>query len=218
MGKKPINSQTEVQQDAKQQTPSFDFKKMNMEMGPLAYYALSSMREGNQIEVPIPCTVSGADMPAFLNFDDIYEFITFQDISVNCILVYLRRDEKLAFVSPTLISPVKTDTPDAGLKERADALVAFLRNAPKGRIYLVLHNRGRHWVLGVIDPWEDLVLYFDPFRDKKRDDFTNLMNMALMDWKLIAGEGIKKNETIKQKSRIVFVLSKKVVLNVVFLF
>ncbi|GMN40313.1 hypothetical protein TIFTF001_009534 [Ficus carica] len=53
----------------------------------------------------------------------------------------------------------RTDTPDAGLRERADALVAFLRNAPKGRLYLVPHYRGRHWVLGVIDPWEDLVLY-----------------------------------------------------------
>ena len=85
--------------------------------------------------------------------------------------------EKFVFVSPTLISPVRIDTPDAGLRERANALVAFLRNTPKGRLYLVPHNKGRHWLLGVIDPWEDLVLYFDPLRDKKRDDFTNLMNM-----------------------------------------
>ncbi|GMN58505.1 hypothetical protein TIFTF001_027607 [Ficus carica] len=72
------------------------------------------------------------------------------------------RAEKFVFVSPTLISPVRVNTPDAGLRERADALVAFLRDAPKGRLYLVPHNKGRHWVLGVIDSWEDLVLYFDP--------------------------------------------------------
>ena len=85
--------------------------------------------------------------------------------------------EKFAFVSPTLISPVRTDTEDAGMRDRADNLISFLRDAPKGRLYLVPHNRGRHWVLGVIDPWEDLVLYFDPLREKKRDDFTELMNM-----------------------------------------
>ena len=88
-GKKPMNSRTEVQQDAKQQRPSFDFNKMNMEMRPLAYFALSFMREGNQIEVPIPYMISGTNMPVFLNFDDIYEFINFQKISANCILVYL---------------------------------------------------------------------------------------------------------------------------------
>ncbi|GMN44730.1 hypothetical protein TIFTF001_013925 [Ficus carica] len=85
--------------------------------------------------------------------------------------------EKFAFVSPTLISPVRTDTEDAGMRDRADNLISFLRDAPKGRLYLVPHNRGRHWVLGVIDPWEDLVFYFDPLREKKRDDFTELMDM-----------------------------------------
>ena len=85
--------------------------------------------------------------------------------------------EKFVFVSPTLISPVRIDTEDAGMRERADNLLNFLHDAPKRRLYLVPHNRGRHWVLGVIDPWEDLVLYFDPLREKKRDDFTELMNM-----------------------------------------
>ncbi|GMN60371.1 hypothetical protein TIFTF001_029469 [Ficus carica] len=144
LGNKTIDSRTEVQQDAQQQQPLFDFNKMNMEMRPLAYYAHSSMR---------------------------------QEISANCILVYMRyleelcringQAEKFVFVSPTLISPVRIDTEDVGMREQADSLVSFLRDAPKGRLYLVPHNRGRHWVLGVIDPWEDLVLYFDPLREKK---------------------------------------------------
>ena len=66
------------------------------------------------------------------------------------------RTEKFMFVSLTLISSVRIYTPDAGLKEPANALVAFLCDAPKGRLYPVPHNRGRHWVLRVIDPWEDL--------------------------------------------------------------
>ncbi|GMN52502.1 hypothetical protein TIFTF001_021651 [Ficus carica] len=115
---------------------------MNMEIRHLAYYAHSSMREGNKIEVSIPYTISGTNVPVFLNFDDIYEFINFQEISANCILVYLKyleelcaingRAEKFVSVSPTLIPPVRIDIPDASLRERADALVAFLRDAPKG--------------------------------------------------------------------------------------
>ncbi|GMN64690.1 hypothetical protein TIFTF001_033776 [Ficus carica] len=178
-------------------------------MKPLAYYAHSSMRQGNQIEVQIPYTIMGFEMPVFLSFEDIYEFINLQEISANCILVYMRyleelcringQAEKFVFVSPSLISLVRTDTEDAGRRERADNLLSFLRDAPKERLYLVPHNRGRHWVLGVIDPWEDLVLYFDPLREKKRDDFTELMNMALTDWKITTGEGIRRRRDCKTK-------------------
>ncbi|GMN74278.1 hypothetical protein TIFTF001_052345 [Ficus carica] len=168
--------------------PAFGKKnaKESLEIKP-ATLGQSSMRQGNQIEVPIPYTIMTFEMPVFLSFEDIYEFINLQEISANCILVYMRyleelcringQTEKFAFVSPTLISPVRTDTEDAGMRDRADNLISFLRDAPKGRLYLVPHNRGRHWVLGVIDPWEDLVLYFDPLREKKREDFTELMNM-----------------------------------------
>ncbi|GMN40324.1 hypothetical protein TIFTF001_009542 [Ficus carica] len=52
--------------------------------------------------------------------------------------------EKFAFVSPTLISPVRTDTEDAGMRDRADNHISFLRDAPKGQLYPVPHNRGRH--------------------------------------------------------------------------
>ncbi|GMN70630.1 hypothetical protein TIFTF001_039670 [Ficus carica] len=165
--------------------PLFDFNKMNMEMRPLAYYAHSSMRQGNQIEVPIPYTIMGFDMPVYLSFDDIYKFFNLQEISANCILVYMRyleelcringQAEKFVFVSSTLISPVRIDTKDAGMRE------------------------GRHWVLGVIDPWEGLVLYFDPLREKKRDDFTKLMNMALTNWKIMTGEGIRRRRDCKTK-------------------
>ncbi|GMN64715.1 hypothetical protein TIFTF001_033774 [Ficus carica] len=186
-GNKTIDSRTEVQQGAQEQKLVFDFNNINRAMRPLAYYAHSSMRQGNQIKVPIPYTIMGFDMPVFLSFEDIYEFINLQEISANCILVYMRyleelcringQAEKFVFVSPSLISPVRTDIEDAGRRERADNLLSFLRDAPKERLYLVPHNRGRHWVLGDIDPWEDLVLYFDPLREKKRDDFTELMNM-----------------------------------------
>ncbi|GMN21277.1 hypothetical protein TIFTF001_045473 [Ficus carica] len=140
-GNKTIDSRTEVQQGAQEQKLVFDFNNINRAMRPLAYYAHSSMRQGNQIEVPIPYTIMGFDMPVFLSFEDIYEFINLQEISANCILVYMRyleelcringQAEKFVFVSTSLISPVRTDTEDAGRRERADNLLSFLRDAPK---------------------------------------------------------------------------------------
>ncbi|GMN49187.1 hypothetical protein TIFTF001_018360 [Ficus carica] len=122
--------------DAQQHEALFDFNKMNMEMRPLAYYAHSSMRQGRVTILIRLCK--------YLE----------ELCRIN------GQAEKFVFVSPTLISPVRTDTKDTGMRERADLLVGFLHDAPKGRLYLVPHNRGRHWVLGVIDLWEDLVLYF----------------------------------------------------------
>ncbi|GMN60838.1 hypothetical protein TIFTF001_029917, partial [Ficus carica] len=92
VGNKTIDSRTEVQQGAQEQQTLFDFNNMNKAMRPLAYYAHSSMREGNQIEVPIPYTIMTFEMPVFLSFEDIYEFINLQEISANCILVYMRYD------------------------------------------------------------------------------------------------------------------------------
>ncbi|GMN69270.1 hypothetical protein TIFTF001_038320 [Ficus carica] len=48
-GNKTIDSRTEVQQGAQEQKLVFDFNNINRAMRPLAYYAHSSMRQGNQI-------------------------------------------------------------------------------------------------------------------------------------------------------------------------
>ncbi|GMN56704.1 hypothetical protein TIFTF001_025817 [Ficus carica] len=142
--------------------PAAGNKKCQKKAGNKTIDSRTEVQQGNQIEVPIPYTIMGFDMPVFLSFEDIYEFINLQEISANCILVYMRyleelcringQAEKFVFVSPSLISPVRTDTEDAGRRERADNLLSFLHDAPKERLYLVPHNRGRHWVLGVIDP------------------------------------------------------------------
>ncbi|GMN59592.1 hypothetical protein TIFTF001_028683 [Ficus carica] len=157
--------------------PASGKKKRQRKLGNKTINSRTEVQQGNQIEVPIPYTIMTFEMPVFLSFEDIYEFINLQEISANCILVYMRyleelcringQAEKFAFVSPTLILPVRKDIEDAGMRDRANNLISFLRDTQKGRLYLVPHNRGRHWVLGVIDPWEDLVLYFNPLREKK---------------------------------------------------
>ena len=92
VGRKTIDTRTEVQQAVQQQQHLFDFNKMTKAMKPLAYYAHNSMRQGNQLEVAISYTIMGFHMPVFLSFDDIYEFINLEEISANCILIYMRYD------------------------------------------------------------------------------------------------------------------------------
>ncbi|GMN75199.1 hypothetical protein TIFTF001_056382, partial [Ficus carica] len=122
--KKKLKSQPEAEQ-----RPTFDFGRIHVGLRPLAFYAQYFMKDGRQIKCPIPTENRDSDMPIFLGYDDIYEFISFQEISANCILVYLSYlseccqrdglDKQFAFVSPTITSPI-TEHEDGHLRERSN--------------------------------------------------------------------------------------------------
>ncbi|GMN71519.1 hypothetical protein TIFTF001_055540 [Ficus carica] len=54
------------------------------------------------------------------------------------------------------------------------------------------YNSGQHWILTVIDPWDDSVMYFNPLGNEPGDDFKDLITTALNDWKLLVGSGIRQ--------------------------
>ncbi|GMN66009.1 hypothetical protein TIFTF001_035086 [Ficus carica] len=47
----------------------------------------------------------------------------------------------------------------------------------------------------VIDPWNDSVLYFNPLGNEPGDDFKDLITMALNDWNVSVGRGIRKRRS-----------------------
>ncbi|GMN62968.1 hypothetical protein TIFTF001_032039 [Ficus carica] len=203
-GRKKIQSQPEVQQQpAQEELPSFDFNEIPFELRPLAYYIQSSMRDGTQIMCPLQQFVIGDDMPIYIGFEDVYHFITFKEISANSIMVYIRyladccartsMDQRFEFISPVLVLPVQRNVDRvAYVQERAEYILRILRNAPKGKRFLMPYNSGQHWVLVVIDPWDDSVLYFNPLGNEPGDDFKYLITTALNDWKLLVGRGIRQ--------------------------
>ncbi|GMN46092.1 hypothetical protein TIFTF001_015277 [Ficus carica] len=182
-GKKKIQSQPEVQQQSVQQElHSFDFSQIPFELRPLAYYEQSSIGDGTQIACPLQQFVIGDDMPIYIGFEDVYHFITFKEISVNSIMVYIRY----------LADCCARVDREAYVRERADNILRILRNAPKGKLFLMPYNSGQHWILAVIDLWDDSVLYFNPLGNEPGDDFKYLITMALNNWKLLMGRGIRE--------------------------
>ncbi|GMN61822.1 hypothetical protein TIFTF001_030906 [Ficus carica] len=186
-GRKKIQSQPEVeQQPAQQELPSFDFNDIFFELRPLAYYAQSSMRDGTQTVCSQQQFVMGDEMPIYIGFEDVYHFITFKEISAKSIMIYIRylveccarigMDKRFEFISPVLVSPVQQNVDRATyVRERADYIVRILKNAPKGKQFLMPYNSGQHWILTVIDPWDDSVMYFNPLRNEPGDDFKDLI-------------------------------------------
>ncbi|GMN31810.1 hypothetical protein TIFTF001_046549, partial [Ficus carica] len=204
-GRKKLKSQPEVeQQPAQEEPPSFDFDNISFELRPLAFYAQSSMRDdGTQIICPQQHFVMGDDMPIYIGFEDVYHFITFKKISANSIMIYIRylveccartgMDQRFEFISPGLVSPVQQNVDRATyVRERANNILRILRNAPKGKRFLMPYNSGQHWILAVIDPWDDSVMYFNPLGNEPGDNFQDLITTALNDWKVLVGSGMRQ--------------------------
>ncbi|GMN69877.1 hypothetical protein TIFTF001_038923 [Ficus carica] len=102
-------------------------------------------------------------------------------------------DQRFELIFPVLVLPVQQNVDRAAyIRERAENILRILRNAPKGKLFLMSYNSGQHWILTVIDPWDDSVQYFNPLENELDDDFKDLITMALNDWKLLVGRRIKQ--------------------------
>ena len=85
-------------------------------------------------------------------------------------------DQRFEFISPVLVSPVQRVANRAAyVREGADQVIRILRDAPRGKLFLMPYNSGQHWILAVIDPWDDSVLYFNPLENEPGDDFKDLI-------------------------------------------
>ncbi|GMN69750.1 hypothetical protein TIFTF001_038798 [Ficus carica] len=99
-------------------------------------------------------------------------------------------DQQFGFISLILVSPVQQGIDrKVYRRKRANNILRILTNAPKGKLYLMPYNSGRHWILAVIDPWDNSIIYFNPLRNESSDDFHDLIKLALNDWKILVGKG-----------------------------
>ncbi|GMN68349.1 hypothetical protein TIFTF001_037401 [Ficus carica] len=152
---------------------------------------------------PTQQPVSGDDMPIYTGFEDVYHFVTFQEISANNIMVYISYladccaragvDQRFKFISPVLVSPVPHNVDrKVFYRERANNILWILTNAPRGKLFLILYISSQHWILAVLDSWDDLVLDFNPLGNEPSDDFKSLIKLSLNDCKIMVGRGIRK--------------------------
>ena len=87
-------------------------------------------------------------------------------------------DQRFRLISPILVSPVKQKVdPKVYHRERANNVLRLLTNTLKGKLFLMPYNSGKHWILTVIDIWDDSVMYFIRLGKKSNDDFEDLIKL-----------------------------------------
>lgn len=87
--KNKVRKKKSLQHEVDQQSP-IDLMKLPCQLRMVAFYVQEFMKDGRTVKCPISFEFNGNVMSIYLSADEIYEFVVFQEISANCIMVYLR--------------------------------------------------------------------------------------------------------------------------------
>ncbi|RXI07979.1 hypothetical protein DVH24_014545 [Malus domestica] len=174
---------------------------------PLALRSLMLIAQNMHKDVTVPIIMEsdlfGNEHTTFIGGDDIIQFCSMAKISTVCISIYIRQlwstlkknnlDGLFGFVDPGRISQ------KAGRKEqRSNALALRLQNCKKGQLIFAPYNKGFHWLLAIIDPYEELVYYMDSLNWIQIDPrMKDIVELALKMFK--AQKGIKGRKNINWK-------------------
>ncbi|KAM1734715.1 hypothetical protein ACFX11_020150 [Malus domestica] len=174
---------------------------------PLALRSLMLIAQNMHKDVTVPIIMEsdlfGNEHTTFIGGDDIIQFCSMAEISTVCISIYIRQlwstlkknnlDGLFGFVDPGRISQ------KAGRKEqRSNALALRLQNCKKGQLIFAPYNKGFHWLLAIIDPYEELVYYMDSLNWIQIDPgMKDIVELALKMFK--AQKGIKGRKNINWK-------------------
>ncbi|CAN6695440.1 unnamed protein product [Malus baccata var. baccata] len=174
---------------------------------PLALHSLMLIAQNMHKDVTVPIIMEsdlfGNEHTTFIGGDDIIQFCSMAEISTVCISIYIRQlwstlkknnlDGLFGFVDPGRISQ------KAGRKEqRSNALALRLQNCKKGQLIFAPYNKGFHWLLAIIDPYEELVYYMDSLNWIQIDPgMKDIVELALKMFK--AQKGIKGRKNINWK-------------------
>ncbi|RXH92923.1 hypothetical protein DVH24_011947 [Malus domestica] len=132
------------------------------------------------------------------------QFCSMAEISTICISIYIRQlwstlkknnlDGLFGYVDPGRISQ------KAGRKEqRSNALALRLQNCKKRQLIFAPYNKRFHWLLAIIDPYEELVYYMDSLNWIQIDPgMKDIVELALKMFK--AQKGIKGRKKYQLES------------------
>ncbi|XP_042406912.1 uncharacterized protein LOC121996847 isoform X1 [Zingiber officinale] len=153
-------------------------------------YSKRALDDGRYISVSFDYDVFDDDYELVLHLEDIIPLYHLEPLSGNCVIAYIwylykkllkdNKKEKFRFVNPHKIPYMATSAHDKKgtferLNQRASHLAGRLSGASVDQLVLVPCNIGFHWILTVIDPYNEVIYLLDSLRHRIHDE----------DWKYI---------------------------------
>ncbi|XP_021768910.1 uncharacterized protein LOC110733208 isoform X2 [Chenopodium quinoa] len=163
------------------------------------------MAQKEQIHILIDMGIPGQNNEIFIGREEIFQFLAQAKIGVCHIVIHMsllhRRCQMLGlvglfgFLCPSGISlvakfkkgEIKKVEEDQRARSEYIKNTLFKVEATKGRVFLAPYNVGIHWVLCVIDPYNDIVYFLVPLHNENNkgtgngigDDLRSIVDRAL---------------------------------------
>ncbi|XP_057548707.1 uncharacterized protein LOC130827106 isoform X2 [Amaranthus tricolor] len=174
---------------------------LNVEMLPsilqLFYRYVSRMSSDQQVMIPINIELRNTLGECHIRKEQFLQFLAQEKIVVVHILIYMslknqelkyKNVHQFGFLCPSRISLVTTKFKDFKMTQhnqrtRSEYILNVLNlEANKGKVFLAPYNVGLHWILCVIDPYDDVVYYLDSLQQSPitRVDLLEVVETALL--------------------------------------
>ncbi|KAL0561249.1 hypothetical protein IC582_001671 [Cucumis melo] len=131
-------------------------------------YAERVMVDGSSFSFQLPLELFGISRKSYVLREDVIDFCNMQKVKT------LSMVSKYVFVDPSLISAGHSTR-----EIRARNLCSRLMTSKQDQLVVAPYNRGDHWSLVIISPYDDVVYHLDSLRTSSRDDIKYVTNMAL---------------------------------------
>ncbi|KAK9180872.1 hypothetical protein WN944_024008 [Citrus x changshan-huyou] len=140
------------------------------------------MKPGSQVKVDFEDTFS-YKLHTYLTLEEIQDLIDMQELSQNCIVVYMRYlcaetkarliNEKFGFIHPTTLSFLDEST----FKQKAKTLVDRFQELSAKQFIFLPYNPSCHWILLVIDLPSMVVHYLNSVRNEISVDIKKIVTV-----------------------------------------
>ncbi|KAL2900515.1 SHC SH2 domain-binding protein 1-like protein B, partial [Bienertia sinuspersici] len=137
-----------------------------------------------QIIIPIDIGITTQSKTIHVGKEEIRHFLSHEQIGVCHIFIYMTKMYEYAsvtgvsslfgFLCPSGIS-LMTQHQKGDVKKVKDnrrnrsqyLVVVFKENGLKGKVFFAPYNAGSHWILCVIDPYNNIVYYLDSLHNQE---------------------------------------------------
>ncbi|KAL0554411.1 hypothetical protein IC582_008332 [Cucumis melo] len=158
--------------------------KLPIQLKYILRYTERVMVDGSSFSFQLPLELFGIPRKSYVLRENVIDFCNMQKVKTLSMVAYitylysliidLNKVSKYVFVDPSLISAGHSTR-----EIRAQNLCSRLMTSKQDQLVVAPYNPGDHWLLVIINPYDDVVYHFNSLRTSSRDDIKYVANMAL---------------------------------------